>query len=172
MKGPKSHFLHQSSTSRCHSTGTSEVRTTNPGTPGVDGFIRLHDSGLTATGISGRMGAGRLLDEINAAGVVVAGRRPAVEADRLHTLHPHELARHTILRSKLGDTEAERCRSRWASRLCPTTARQNLQEHTEGASMTTTTATRTGYAPVNGLNMYYEIHGEGQPLLLLHGAFS
>ena len=25
------------------------------------------------------------------------------------------------------------------------------------------------YAPVNGLNMYYEIHGEGPPLLLLHG---
>jgi pimeloyl-ACP methyl ester carboxylesterase len=31
---------------------------------------------------------------------------------------------------------------------------------------------RTGYAPVNGLNMYYEIHGTGQPLVLLHGAFS
>ena len=28
------------------------------------------------------------------------------------------------------------------------------------------------YAPVNGLNMYYEIHGTGQPLVLLHGAFS
>jgi pimeloyl-ACP methyl ester carboxylesterase len=28
----------------------------------------------------------------------------------------------------------------------------------------------TGYAPVNGLQMYYEIHGEGgTPLLLLHG---
>jgi pimeloyl-ACP methyl ester carboxylesterase len=25
------------------------------------------------------------------------------------------------------------------------------------------------YAAVNGLNMYYEIHGEGPPLLLLHG---
>ncbi|MEO7909785.1 MAG: alpha/beta hydrolase, partial [Roseiflexaceae bacterium] len=34
--------------------------------------------------------------------------------------------------------------------------------------MTTTTA-KTGYAPVNGLNMYYELHGEGQPLVLLHG---
>lgn len=31
---------------------------------------------------------------------------------------------------------------------------------------------RTGYAPVNGLKMYYEIHGTGQPLVLLHGAFS
>jgi pimeloyl-ACP methyl ester carboxylesterase len=28
------------------------------------------------------------------------------------------------------------------------------------------------YASVNGLNMYYEIHGVGQPLVLLHGAFS
>jgi pimeloyl-ACP methyl ester carboxylesterase len=32
-----------------------------------------------------------------------------------------------------------------------------------------TTAVQTGYAPVNGLNMYYEIHGTGQPLILLHG---
>jgi pimeloyl-ACP methyl ester carboxylesterase len=29
----------------------------------------------------------------------------------------------------------------------------------------------TGYAPVNGLKMYYEIHGSGEPLVLLHGAF-
>jgi pimeloyl-ACP methyl ester carboxylesterase len=29
-----------------------------------------------------------------------------------------------------------------------------------------------GYADVNGLHMYYEVHGEGQPLVLLHGAFS
>ena len=35
----------------------------------------------------------------------------------------------------------------------------------------TTTAPETGYAPVNGLRMYYEIHGVGEPLLLLHGAF-
>ena len=28
------------------------------------------------------------------------------------------------------------------------------------------------YVFVNGLNMYYEIHGAGQPLVLLHGAFS
>lgn len=34
-----------------------------------------------------------------------------------------------------------------------------------------TTAT-TGTVPVNGLDMYYEIHGEGPPLVLLHGAFS
>src|SRR5262245_8920860 len=31
----------------------------------------------------------------------------------------------------------------------------------------------TGYAPVNGLRMYYEIHGSGpsEPLVLLHGSF-
>jgi pimeloyl-ACP methyl ester carboxylesterase len=31
---------------------------------------------------------------------------------------------------------------------------------------------RSGYELVNGLSMYYEIHGSGQPLVLLHGAFS
>ncbi len=29
----------------------------------------------------------------------------------------------------------------------------------------------SGYASVNGLEMYYEIHGTGQPLVLLHGGF-
>ena len=31
------------------------------------------------------------------------------------------------------------------------------------------TASKSGYAPVNGLKMYYEVHGSGQPLILLHG---
>ncbi|HEU0221171.1 MAG TPA: alpha/beta hydrolase [Paracoccaceae bacterium] len=30
--------------------------------------------------------------------------------------------------------------------------------------------TTNGYAAVNGLRMYYEIHGSGRPLVLLHGA--
>jgi pimeloyl-ACP methyl ester carboxylesterase len=30
---------------------------------------------------------------------------------------------------------------------------------------------QTGYAPVNGLQAYFEIHGSGEPLLLLHGAY-
>jgi len=44
--------------------------------------------------------------------------------------------------------------------------------------MPTTTTPQTGYAPVNGLQMYYEIHGGSAPsggpapLVLLHGAFS
>ena len=29
----------------------------------------------------------------------------------------------------------------------------------------------TGYAPVNDLEMYYEIHGAGGPCVLLHGAY-
>ncbi|MEP7211859.1 MAG: alpha/beta hydrolase [Acidobacteriota bacterium] len=29
----------------------------------------------------------------------------------------------------------------------------------------------TGYAPINGLKMYYEIRGSGEPVVLLHGAF-
>ncbi len=29
----------------------------------------------------------------------------------------------------------------------------------------------SGYAPVNGIKIYYEVYGEGRPLVLLHGAF-
>jgi pimeloyl-ACP methyl ester carboxylesterase len=32
-----------------------------------------------------------------------------------------------------------------------------------------TSAPKTGYAPVNGLKLYYQIHGAGEPLILLHG---
>lgn len=41
-----------------------------------------------------------------------------------------------------------------------------LQAQTEGK-----TPFQSGYAPVNGLNIYYEIHGTGKPLVLLHGAY-
>src|SRR5256886_4274834 len=34
------------------------------------------------------------------------------------------------------------------------------------------TMSKGSYAQVNGLNMYYEMHGEGLPLVLLHGALS
>lgn len=46
-------------------------------------------------------------------------------------------------------------------------------DNSKGTEMADT-APQTGYAPVNGLQMYYEIHGEGTgaPLVLLHGAFS
>lgn len=32
-------------------------------------------------------------------------------------------------------------------------------------------ALKTGYAPVNGMRMYYEVHGSGDPIVLLHGAY-
>jgi pimeloyl-ACP methyl ester carboxylesterase len=33
------------------------------------------------------------------------------------------------------------------------------------------TEVRTGYAPIGDLNLYYEIHGAGPPLVVLHGAY-
>lgn len=32
--------------------------------------------------------------------------------------------------------------------------------------------TRTGYAPIHGMQMYYEIHGQGKPMILLHGGIT
>src|SRR3954451_12036837 len=50
---------------------------------------------------------------------------------------------------------------------------QVSQQEIERNRAMTTSAPQTGYAPVNGLQMYYEIHGTGgHPLVLLHGAFS
>lgn len=37
------------------------------------------------------------------------------------------------------------------------------------AQLQSTPAFQSGYAPVNGLKLYYEIHGTGEPLILLHG---
>jgi pimeloyl-ACP methyl ester carboxylesterase len=37
------------------------------------------------------------------------------------------------------------------------------------AQKRTATTLKTTYAPVNGLNLYYETHGTGEPLILLHG---
>lgn len=31
--------------------------------------------------------------------------------------------------------------------------------------------TQSGYAPVNGIKIYYEVYGEGMPVVLLHGAY-
>jgi len=34
-----------------------------------------------------------------------------------------------------------------------------------------TKPSQSGYAPVNGIKIYYEVYGEGRPIVLLHGAF-
>lgn len=31
---------------------------------------------------------------------------------------------------------------------------------------------KSGYAPVNGVKLYYEVYGSGKPIVLLHGAFN
>jgi pimeloyl-ACP methyl ester carboxylesterase len=52
-------------------------------------------------------------------------------------------------------------------------ATSDTDRRTQVELMTTDTSMRaqSGYVPVNGLEMYYEIHGEGGvPLLLLHGS--
>lgn len=50
-----------------------------------------------------------------------------------------------------------------------------MTDNTIGSNSTLHEA-RTGYAPVNGLQLYYEIHGEPRsdapPVVLIHGAFS
>jgi pimeloyl-ACP methyl ester carboxylesterase len=39
------------------------------------------------------------------------------------------------------------------------------------ATNTRSTLKSSGYAPVNGINVYYEVHGEGRPIVLLHGSY-
>lgn len=34
-----------------------------------------------------------------------------------------------------------------------------------------TKPSESGYAPVNGIKVYYEVYGKGKPIILLHGAF-
>lgn len=48
---------------------------------------------------------------------------------------------------------------------------QNMNEPKTEAVVNKTDST-SGFAPVNGLNMYYEIHGSGTPLVLIHGGGS
>jgi pimeloyl-ACP methyl ester carboxylesterase len=50
-----------------------------------------------------------------------------------------------------------------------------MANNTTGGQSDTTGEFTSGYAPINGLQMYYEIHGQegtGHPLVLIHGAFS
>src|SRR5438876_10861232 len=51
--------------------------------------------------------------------------------------------------------------------------RDSIPKHVRSLTMTTDSTTDTKgagkYAKVNGLNLYYETHGAGRPLILLHG---
>jgi pimeloyl-ACP methyl ester carboxylesterase len=46
---------------------------------------------------------------------------------------------------------------------------QQPKPDARGAPPTKPTPTKKGYVMANGVNYYYEIHGRGEPLLLLHG---
>lgn len=48
---------------------------------------------------------------------------------------------------------------------------QDEPTQTPEATEMANAASQTGYADVNGLHMYYEIHGTGEPLVVLHGAY-
>lgn len=60
-----------------------------PDNPGGDGFLRLHAWGLAADGKTFRSTgpAGAMLDEIKAAGAVLAGRRTAEQVDHWGGVH-------------------------------------------------------------------------------------
>ena len=58
-----------------------------------------------------------------------------------------------------------------ASAVLAAPARGLAQTETSAATPIPDTTPQSGYAPVNGLQMYYEIHGSGAPMVLLHGAF-
>lgn len=51
-----------------------------------------------------------------------------------------------------------------AALATPATGRSQTQQ-----AAGTSRPQKTGYVPANGVNYYYEIHGRGEPLLLLHG---
>jgi pimeloyl-ACP methyl ester carboxylesterase len=57
-----------------------------------------------------------------------------------------------------------------AAAALPLTAHADNTESKEGTTMTTARPA-SGYAPVNGIELYYETHGSGRPLILLHGGF-
>jgi len=45
---------------------------------------------------------------------------------------------------------------------------QQINRHSKHVTM----QQNNGYAPVNGISMYYEIHGRGNALVLVHGGGS
>src|SRR5690606_14894309 len=51
-------------------------------------------------------------------------------------------------------------------------AEYTVTEVSEEEGLTLDSASFQGYVEVNGLNMYYEIYGEGNPLVLIHGGGS
>jgi pimeloyl-ACP methyl ester carboxylesterase len=57
---------------------------------------------------------------------------------------------------------------------CQPSSKDGQSASTEQKETTTTQSIKpaeTGYADVNGLKMYYEVYGQGKPIILIHGSF-
>lgn len=72
--------------------------------------------------------------------------------------------------AKLGFTIMSAIAMAVAATSCGRTEKELLTT-TDPAAESTAPKVVTGYADVNGLHMYYETHGEGEPVVLLHGAY-
>ncbi|MDB5118839.1 MAG: alpha/beta hydrolase [Sphingobacteriales bacterium] len=55
---------------------------------------------------------------------------------------------------------------------CTNTTRSGENSDPKNATVNDTLVSKNGYSEVNGIKMYYEIYGQGQPLVLLHGGGS
>ncbi|HYN00405.1 MAG TPA: alpha/beta hydrolase [Aestuariivirgaceae bacterium] len=53
--------------------------------------------------------------------------------------------------------------------LSATSRAEEKATATSTAALPKSVPSKSGHVPVNGLNYYYEVHGQGEPLLLLHG---
>lgn len=52
---------------------------------------------------------------------------------------------------------------------CASNAKENTAQSTLGTTPTAAASIQKGHVDANGVNYYYEVHGTGEPLLLLHG---
>lgn len=54
---------------------------------------------------------------------------------------------------------------------CQQAPEQQKQETAAAPKDSTLKPTESGYADVNGLKMYYEVYGQGKPIVLIHGSY-
>src|SRR5690606_33084204 len=91
---------------------------------------------------------------------------------------PREEARMLGIRRKLasGSSAGRRCPAitpiMFAAALVPAAApavASGQQDEAAAGAMARPAPDRSGHVEANGVSYYYEIHGQGEPLLLLHG---